>query len=631
MRNTDRWRKLIFELSDQAFFDLVRNYLGNIHTPFNKHTLLDDLEHFLISRKDQIFSMIDASDAALLSAIDFMENASVDQLYTLFKTEVPYYSFYTHLLNLEERMLICPTKETGKHGVVISPLFKDELEKQIIDFDLFIGARKAQPKKNSRYAWYDAPAVGAVLSYLLASYDIMRSDLSFKKKAEEEVASRVGAVNGNAVKDVLLGGSLLTLDRRRLVPDMDKIRTLFSKDIGSFKSFFIRAYLSSDPSAASLYANMRTDRVYPDAAFARLAQCISALSGRQPGDVSAYKKIFLQSGLVVEDSAGLQKLVDDLSPADGRIVVQPDFSLIVQGRLTVDEHMMLAFYSEIREFDVVQCYEITRESFMRGMRSGISADNFTDMLTSRSDSPLPQNILFSLKSWEEECHGIEIYRGCVIKVDSRYSKLLDNNKYFKRYIEKKIADGIYLVSDDKYILAKHELESVSGQRLDLPLDKKRPEALKEPPYMYDTTKLLSYSEPVASDHRQDVSGRLLKKLDTLNIPSEQRDILADRIKRKLILSEKQLEDGEVRYELMEARGIDYSRKVRLCQHVLETGNSFLELSVGSEETLLVKPLQLKKEGNDLLLSADTIPEGKSVQVLLRKVRYMRKVRTSLMG
>ena len=107
--------------------------------------------------------------------------------------------------------------------------------------------------------------------------------------------------------------------------------------------------------------------------------------------------------------------------------------------------------------------------------------------------------------------------------------------------------------------------------------------------------------------------------------------MADRIKRKLILSEKQLEDGEVRYELMEARGIDYSRKVRLCQHVLETGNSFLELSVGSEETLLVKPLQLKKEGNDLLLSADTIPEGKSVQVLLRKVRYMRKVRTSLMG
>ena len=102
MKPTEEWRKLLFNLSDQAFFDLVRNYLGDIHTPFNKHNLLDQLEAFLLNKSnlDQIVSMIDSSDAALLTAIDFLGNPSVEQLYALFSDEKPYYSFYTHLMNV---------------------------------------------------------------------------------------------------------------------------------------------------------------------------------------------------------------------------------------------------------------------------------------------------------------------------------------------------------------------------------------------------------------------------------------------------------------------------------------------------------------------------------------------------
>ncbi len=108
MKPTEEWRKLFFDLSDQAFFDLVRNYLGDIHTPFNKHTLLDQLEHFLLNKTnlEQLFSMIDSSDAALLSAIDLLGTATIDRLYAIFSDEMPFYSFYTHLLNLEERLLI---------------------------------------------------------------------------------------------------------------------------------------------------------------------------------------------------------------------------------------------------------------------------------------------------------------------------------------------------------------------------------------------------------------------------------------------------------------------------------------------------------------------------------------------
>ena len=212
MKPTEEWRKLIFNLSDQAFFDLVRNYLGDIHTPFNKHNLLDQLEAFLLKKAnmDQIISMIDSSDAELLTAIDFLEKASIGQLYALFSDEKPYYSFYTQLMNLEERLLICPVpgKKDGQ-TVVISPLFRDELKKQIIDIDLFLGCRKVSIKKNSKYSWYDIPVISAFVSGLMSK----------KGKAKAVIPGRnFSSGQGEIIKNILLDNSLLYQNGRQPVP-----------------------------------------------------------------------------------------------------------------------------------------------------------------------------------------------------------------------------------------------------------------------------------------------------------------------------------------------------------------------------------------------------------------------------
>ena len=280
---------------------------------------------------------------------------------------------------------------------------------------------------------------------------------------------------------------------------------------------------------------------------------------------------------------------------------------------------------------MISRWEVTRESFMRGIRSGISAGSFIRLLEEKSGSPLPQNILFSFKSWEEECQGISVYRGCVIKVDGRFSKLLDSNSHFKRYIKEKLSDGLYLIADEDFPEAMKVVEGVSGQSLDLPPEKTSSGVLVPEEDNSGLKRFQNYVKPAAKAKKHDISAKLLKKIETLDITQEQKEILSDRVHRKLILSEQQLAGSGVRYELMEARGIDYNRKVRLCQHVMETGGAFLELTLGAEETLLIKPIQLKKSGNDMLVVGDEIPDGAPVQVPLRKVHYMRKVRTSLMG
>ena len=617
MKPTEEWRKLIFALSDQAFFDLVRNYLGDIHTPFNKHTLLDQLETFLLSRSnlEQIFSMIDSSDAALLSAIDLLGTASVEQLYTLFSDEKPYYSFYTHLLNLEERMLICPVRgERGVQAVVISPLFRDELKKRVFDIDLFLGCRKAPVKKSSTYSWHDSPVIAAVVSSLIS------------KKGKS-----LGVKYGDMLKDLLISQSLLHQSGRHLVPVMDNLRVLIAKSEPEISRFFIHAYLSSDPVDVYLYENMRSDRSYPENAFRRLVLCTAYLAGLAAGDIQKHKERLLKAGLVEESSTGLRKVTNVPASAEGTIVVQPDFSLYVQGLLTFEDSMMLALYADIRELDVISRWEITRESFMRGIRSGISAASFINLLEAKAESSIPQNILFSLKSWEEECQGLAIYRGCVIKVDERFSKLLDSNSTFKRHVKEKLADGIYLISDEDFPDAMKIVEGVSGQSLSLPWENKSASIPSTVLADNASGRFVSYDKPASSVKKKDNICKLLEKIEALDITKEQKDILTDRIRRKLILSDKQLVEGGIRYELAEARGIDYTRKVRLCQYVIDEGGSFLELSMGTEGTLLMKPTSMKKEGNDLLLMGEEIPDGSPVQVPLRKVRLVRKVRTSLMG
>ena len=615
MTPTEEWRKLIFDLSDQAFFDLVRNYLGDIHTPFNKHKLLDQLEHFLLNRTnlEQLFSMIDSSDAALLSAIDLLGTASVKELYALFSDEKPYYSFYTHLLNLEERMLICPVRgEKGAQSVVISPLFREEIRKKVIDIDLLLGCKKATAKKSAGCCWYDTPVISAAVSWILSK----------KGKAQSlEYAE--------TVKEILIRQNLFHQSGRNLIPVMENFRKLFTLDNQEIRRFFIQSYLSSDPLEGNLYENMRDDRSYSESAFRRLALCTSYLAGVDAGDINQHKENFLKAGLAVEEGAGLRKVTSVSDPSDGKIVVQPDFSLFVQGFLPFKESIILAFYSEIRKQDLISRYEITRESFMRGIRLGISPSSFIGLLEAKSGSELPQNILFSLKSWEEECQGISVYRGCIIKVDARFSNLLDNNSTFKKYVQEKLSEGIYIISDEDFDNAVKVVENVSGQSLAMPWDKTA-ESI-EVPALPDNAfdRLRNSSRPVFAE-KGDVTGKILKKIESLDITKEKKDILSDRFRRKLILSEKQL-DGNIRYEFAEAKGIDYTGKVRLCQHVIEAGSSFLELSMGSEGTMLIKPVQMKKVENDLLIMGEEIPDGAQIQIPLRKVRLMRKVRTSLMG
>ena len=96
-QNTDSvafWKSAFVTLPDSAFFDIVRNYLGDVSTPFNKHRLFDRLVSFLKKRETvrRIISLIDSDDALV--------NPSHK---TLFSTFWPNVSCFDVLVSISKR------------------------------------------------------------------------------------------------------------------------------------------------------------------------------------------------------------------------------------------------------------------------------------------------------------------------------------------------------------------------------------------------------------------------------------------------------------------------------------------------------------------------------------------------
>ncbi len=110
--------------------------------------------------------------------------------------------------------------------------------------------------------------------------------------------------------------------------------------------------------------------------------------------------------------------------------------------------------------------------------------------------------------------------------------------------------------------------------------------------------------------------------------------MSARIDRRLILDECQLVAAAVRYEKLEARGLDYVGKVRLVEQALSQG-ALVELfwrgPKGEANRAIVRPLGLEKTGTELMLRGEYYPEGEVFNLHIGKISLVRRLKRSIFG
>jgi hypothetical protein len=120
----------------------------------------------------------------------------------------------------------------------------------------------------------------------------------------------------------------------------------------------------------------------------------------------------------------------------------------------------------------------------------------------------------------------------------------------------------------------------------------------------------------------------------MQIPKSERDELAARIERRLIVCESQLAEASIRFEKTEARGLDYVGKTTVVKQAVAS-KSLIEIfwsGAGEEPNRVMGiPLALEKREGETFIVLKPMPQGKEIRLPLGKISLLKRIKQSIFG
>lgn len=186
------WRESFLFLEENHFFEIMKMYLGEIKTPYNKQKLIANLEGFLHKKENlvAIKSFLSDDELEIISAVVFIPDVTEEKLSSFFKNTFTYSFLYEKLLNLEERLILFKTKnENSSQGnsfvIKFNPLLEDTF------FDL-ININRLLPQieftKTEKPAARITPElISCFISYILENPNIAKQDGTLKKHSLQNI------------------------------------------------------------------------------------------------------------------------------------------------------------------------------------------------------------------------------------------------------------------------------------------------------------------------------------------------------------------------------------------------------------------------------------------------------------
>ncbi|MEE8440856.1 MAG: helicase-associated domain-containing protein [Spirochaetia bacterium] len=654
------FKSTLLTLGDDAFFELIRNYLGPIKTPFNKHTLIAQLMAFLRKDKiqDRIISLIDEEDAEILTAVWLLDEPSHDDLFAFLEPDHSFLGLHSHLLNLEDRLLLYRDAEYIRLNPELEPRILNDI---VHPSRLFHG--KHVKRVNGEPSWIDDTLLVSFFSFLLEKPELYRADGSLRKRSAAAIARRIpvlmerisspdqpATLRIDFLVEALLGLGLLVEEGTRLRPIVHSWRRWTC--VSPLARLAQIAGAGATPNdgersdtvlaTEAIVASLPTGLALDPSSVARLAAAATGVPAE-----SALKAIrsMERMGLLRRNGSLLVKAWPvETSRSPKPLVIQANFELTLPAEVEFVDALFVAEVGELVRHDRYPRFELTKERVAAAMRGGLGASRIADKLAQLADDHLPQNVAISIRTWEEEYESLRLYRGVVLQVQESRRHTVEHSPAIRRFIVQELAPGTYLV-DESDVPALQEGLREAGVQLVPELPPADPAGLAAWQDIGPSSatgervariaRLISESveQPAAPlDSSGGLQDELASALAERSLPAEQRRELAARIQHKLILSERQLKSGALKAEKTEAKGLDYSGKVRIIEQSLSTGG-FLEViertADGTPKRRLVEPSSLRKEGGELILEGQELPNRVKVELPVSKLGLVRRLRATL--
>lgn len=680
---SDRFTQYLIGLPDPSFFAIVRNYLGAVKTPYNKHSLAQQLREFLAAPETmaRIVALIDRTDARILSAVEVLGRPDLPRLERFLGAEVDGRPLREQLHNLLDRLILLREDHGGFAArFELNPLLARMLQEQVVSLALFVSARPAQRRASPPQPWLSVSFLAALRAYLLRGEPLYRANGTLRKRAWHELQERFGTTLGDDDQRLRIAiGAMETLALVSRIEDRVEINHEAWDELATLPLAWTQvlvwaAALTSSTERAFEFATVLRTFLHhpyfraavPQAEMPRALQlCDPTLT--LPVDSSTIVRLKALDILIAEagpdpNDQGEETLLvgNELAVVDLPVPTKEAVTVHAALDLTVDPHASLAAgiavgtVAELRRFDVVPRYELTEQSVSAATRFGIERP-VVQVLEELSGRPVPQNVSFMLRRWQDRAAAVRVLRGIVVHARGEEAALLRANQTFADLVAEEPAEGLFVMrsTDPRAVervltqLGVHlgagttRAAAASG-----PTEREVPEFRRLfdrygqpllPPAITAQSRSTAFAggqiapgepAPVSTTDRE-----VHAAVANADLTEEERREWELRVHNKLVLFPHQVRGGQFGDAATEARGLDYLGKIRVIEQAIREGQVVevvTRSTTGSPFRLLVHPNELMRGGSDVLLRAVTVEDQRSVRIRVRKISLVRRLRGTLM-
>ncbi|MBC6721305.1 helicase-associated domain-containing protein [Treponema sp. Marseille-Q4130] len=682
-RRTALWQASLAMLPDSRFFDMLRAYLGKIKTPYNKQNLIEQLSSFFCREQNRknLLTLLDDFDEKIITALVLVPEATEEKLICFFSGEYTSSEITARLSNLTDRLIIYKdeSNKDDPQRLYVNPLLEDLLAPRIDIARIIPEAQYASRTEGGSFS-ISPEFIAAVISYIAERPDLCKADGSLKKidAARLETVFACGTAPVQTLITALLNLSLVKRNESGIT--VDYARSLSFAELPPEKQY---AYLTA-ASSASLdreglrsYAELILDIAasVPDSGLTKrvLLRCMSllgssvreqrrfrALIDRSHGkrddgsdvrppferivDAAETFGLFTVAGKTKEGDAiyRVGKTLSDEEKADTNtrfLSINSGFTVTLLPGLSLKALLPLSLFLRVVNFDTTVEFEIDKASVIRAFDFGYTAETISSLLEKYAAHGVPQNLRVSIEDWQQLYSSAVLYKGYVLKLDEKNSKLIEKNPKAARFIQTKLAEGVYLLNirsdEDAAAFGKEAGFDCIGKIKTDAADRTPPSF---PPIGSGEDQFKDVRKKNACRPEKKQRDKLLsdlhRTLASLDLSKAQKENLSARIDSKIILSAEQLGKDTVRSESAEAGGMDFLGKVRLVESAIASGDMIevrMPKADGSAklETILCTPLSLAKASGDAEVTVHIEATKKTATLSVGGAANIKLIKTSI--
>lgn len=652
------FERSLFELDDQRLFDIARNYLGEVKTPFHKPEIISRLTSYISSPdvQNRMRDLIDEEDARILNVVRLTRRPTMNDLvHILGSTSLNYFSLRQKVINLQERLLILIFSD---HTIKINPIVYENVLERLFTYPLPFAAQPYDqindipPLPALVPAWF-----AGLFSFIESTAVRPTSDRMLRKSdADKLCALHAGHEDLSEffalVFKSLLGLGIIRQKKHQYSVCMKEASNFLSTTSWQQAIVRIAASLSESPDRGSEFlmdllsvlSHMQADS---EEDFCILWTMLSTFHDRKL--ISSGKEglsTLLDLGMLQRDGRHIlltgyvKSLFSGQSPnMSTPAVIDSDFTLTCGPYLSSGfTSTVLALGLEIRKIDTRYLFSITKQSAKRAFDHHIGCQRFIEALDELTEHHIPANITTTIEHWHQEYTSLSVYTGTIIEASPARSRVIEKHPRLSEHIIRQFSPTLFLMRSDTKSIWKEVLSTSGFEMMSEPAGVLEPQKDDDgqPRVSPTAAASLFIQKSADGEHKNNtgISEQLAGKLKELSLSDADRQDLIARIEKKLIISENQLSFGRMdSFSVMEAKGLDYQGKLQLAKQALNADDDLLELhmssSEGGEQILLVRPTAIVKESTGHLLEGRLIPSDQAFVKPLRKIFLLRKLRGSL--